>query len=424
MDLVHRLLSLPAAARPILHDLLGQLAEAFDATGAGLAPLPDAAPAVRVGRPPTAVPLPWEADPTLLARLREPGSAHTFACRPQGSLAAVVAGGADGPDCLLWVEDERRDAWTPGETAALALFGHAFILPTAPRDHPQPAEWGERRQRQRRLEHSAGLMHKLAHDFGNVLTGILGFTELSLGQRVAPGSALHNYLGEIHRGAKGAAAWTRLLQLCALGDPAGPRYGKVADAARAAADGLLPAWDAGTDLVFDLPPELPTTAAHEDHLRQAVHNLLENAYDALPGGKGVVTLAARSIDLTAAECLAYYGRLRPGPHVLVRVDDTGSGLSAAVQQRLFAEPFFSTKPRRRGLGLAVVYGIVAAYRGGLRLENGPVGGAVAEIVLPALPAGPPPVVVARAAIEKKLVSGVGRDRGSGVGRRASELADS
>jgi CheY-like chemotaxis protein len=49
---------------------------------------------------------------------------------------------------------------------------------------------------------------------------------------------------------------------------------------------------------------------------------------------------------------------------------------------LFSEAFFTTKPRRRGLGLLVVYGIAAASRGGLRLENDPAGGAVAEVVLP------------------------------------------
>jgi signal transduction histidine kinase len=69
---------------------------------------------------------------------------------------------------------------------------------------------------------------------------------------------------------------------------------------------------------------------------------------------------------------------------------------------LFAEPFYSTNSRRRGLGLAVVYGVAAANRGGLRLANDPTGGAVVEVVFPA--------VEVEAAIDNNRVSGEGSGR--------------
>jgi signal transduction histidine kinase/ActR/RegA family two-component response regulator len=399
LDLVHRLLSQSTTAQPGLADLLAQLADAFGATAAGLAPLPQAAPAVRAaahGRPAPAGPLPWDNDAAVIAPLRGPGQSLVLP-RDKGSLAVAVVGHADGPDALVWVEDDRRTEWTPAELAALALFGSAYSVPVDPATLPRWAEFRQRRLRQQRMDDAGRVVRRLAHDFGNVLTSILGFTELSLAQRIAPGSPLHEYLGEVHRGAQGAAEWTGLLRLFGLRDPVASRPGSLAGAVHAEEQAVRAVWNPSAELVLDLAPALPAAAVAEEHLRLVVHNLLQNAYEALPEAKGVVTLSARPLDLTAAQCLDYYGRLLPGPHVGLRITDTGAGLSPDVSRRLFAEPFFTTKARRRGLGLAVAYGIAAANRGGLRVENGPAGGVIAEVVFPAVTAAPAPTPQARAA---------------------------
>ena len=95
-------------------------------------------------------------------------------------------------------------------------------------------------------------------------------------------------------------------------------------------------------------------------------------------------LQARLIDLTLADCQDYYGHPQPGPHIALWVRDTGTGLSPEVQRRLFSDLFFTTKAHRRGRGLAVAYGLVSANHGGLRLDNGPGQGVVAEVVLPTM----------------------------------------
>src|SRR5262249_40571034 len=70
--------------------------------------------------------------------------------------------------------------------------------------------------------------------------------------------------------------------------------------------------------------------------------------------------------------------------------DDGPGIAPDVRSRLFAEPFLTTKPRRRGLGLATAYGILHAHRGGIRLAAEPQGGTRARVVLPVSdPAGTP-----------------------------------
>src|SRR5205823_4355963 len=98
--------------------------------------------------------------------------------------------------------------------------------------------------------------------------------------------------------------------------------------------------------------------------------------------KGRVTLTARLVRLSSAECLTLWGSARPGPHVCLEISDTGCGLSADAQAKLFREPFFTNKPRHRGLGLATVYGVLTSHRGGFRLLPGAQGGVTARVYLP------------------------------------------
>src|SRR5207244_7387251 len=87
-------------------------------------------------------------------------------------------------------------------------------------------------------------------------------------------------------------------------------------------------------------------------------------------------------DLSEADCQEMLGNAAPGPHVEVTVTDTGSGLSPEVRGRLFRELFHSTKMRHRGLGLAVVYGVLQTYRGGIRFGPDPAQGTAVRLFLP------------------------------------------
>src|SRR5581483_2831095 len=106
-----------------------------------------------------------------------------------------------------------------------------------------------------------------------------------------------------------------------------------------------------------VPPDLPAPAIDAEPLRHLLAQLLDNAAEAVAGG-GSVRLSARAVALGADECLDLLGGAVPGPHVEVVVADHGCGLSAEARQRLLVEPFFTTKARQRGYGLAVAYGIV------------------------------------------------------------------
>jgi CheY-like chemotaxis protein len=108
---------------------------------------------------------------------------------------------------------------------------------------------------------------------------------------------------------------------------------------------------------------------------------LANALDAVPG-VGCITLTSQLVCLNEKKCQQLLGDARPGKFVQIAIADSGAGFSAETRRQLFIDPFFSTKPRRRGLGLAIVYGILRNCQGGMRIEDGPAGGAVVRLFVP------------------------------------------
>jgi CheY-like chemotaxis protein len=101
-------------------------------------------------------------------------------------------------------------------------------------------------------------------------------------------------------------------------------------------------------------------------------------------GGGTLTVETCSLELGAARCAELPCDLRPGPHVRVRVRDTGSGLSPEARAHLF-EPFFTTKPvgKGSGLGLAEVYGTISAHQGAVSVDSAPGQGTTVTLLLPA-----------------------------------------
>ena len=130
-----------------------------------------------------------------------------------------------------------------------------------------------------------------------------------------------------------------------------------------------------------LAPGLPDVAIDPEPLRQVLGNLLDNAHEACAGRQSLVTIEARSVELTELEVPELLGTPCRAP-VEVTVADNGPGLGAVARHYLFREPFFTTKPSHRGLGLAATYGILKSYGGGIRLESAAQGGTIARIYLP------------------------------------------
>ena len=126
---------------------------------------------------------------------------------------------------------------------------------------------------------------------------------------------------------------------------------------------------AGIDLVLEIAADLPEIAADENQLRQALLNLLRNAKEAMPAG-GKLRVA-----LDAGE---------PG-RVSLSVTDTGAGIAPENVGRVF-EPFFSTKAKGTGLGLALVQQIVHEHGGRIEVKSDATSGTTFLLSFPSLPA--------------------------------------
>jgi signal transduction histidine kinase/FixJ family two-component response regulator len=384
LEFVGRLLTRPPGDQPALATLLAEVAAAFRAGACGLARLPEGLVLHRHPNPaPPDTAWPWQADPSILAHCRHaPGAVAVD--RPDGKLLFTTFAAGDYPDRVLWLEG-GRDAFGDPDAAALTLAGSALARLLAAGPGAVGARWAEQLDlaaRQQDLEAAAAVAGHLAHDFGNVLTSILGFTELALAQQAAANTPLASYLQEVYRAAQNGAQFTQQLRLFSRRQAGSSRTSQLGTLLAEQEARLFAVQPSGLHFRLSVPEDLPPINLDPDQLHQVLTALLDNAREALVG-PGAISVSARAVDLTGSDCLDLYGACRPGPHVEVVIADTGQGLSPEVQRRLFTEPFFTSKPKRHGFGLAVAYGILRAHKGGLRLHPGEERGVVARVLLPA-----------------------------------------
>src|SRR5262249_45513602 len=150
--------------------------------------------------------------------------------------------------------------------------------------------------RQRLLEDTVEVIRRLVHDFGNVLTGVLGFSELTLTQ-LDRESPIHLYLTEVYETAQRGTQWIQQLrQFTRRAAPA--RLDKcLLQVVLPGEERRLREACGSARLQLDVPPDLPALTLELEPLRQIVGCLLDNARDAL-SGEGLITLSARPTDLT------------------------------------------------------------------------------------------------------------------------------
>jgi PAS domain S-box-containing protein len=236
-----------------------------------------------------------------------------------------------------------------------------------------------------KLEGLGMLAGGVAHDFNNLLASILGNASLALADPSSPDNVQR--LHDVVAVARQAADLTR--QMLAYAGRASVEAGHVciSQQVRDMARLLQSSVSRRVDLVLRLAPDLPAVEADASQIRQVVMNLAMNGAEAIEAGAGTVTVSTAVRDLGAADVrdLLVPGpdaALPPGRYVVLRVEDTGVGIDASTRARIF-DPFFTTKVSGRGLGLAMVLGIVRSHRGALRVESTPGRGTCFEVYFPA-----------------------------------------
>jgi signal transduction histidine kinase len=228
---------------------------------------------------------------------------------------------------------------------------------------------------QERLRALGMMATGVAHDFNNVLSLIMGYSELLLNEEGAEraGRKTTKYLQTVVAAAQDAAQMVnRLAQfhrpasLAEMDEPI-PLPRLIEQAVLL----TMPRWKGqamgqGIDIKIQLSlEEVPAVAGDPAEVRELLTNLIFNAVDAMPRG-GTIFLRTRAEDQS----------------VVLEVEDEGAGMTEEVRQRCL-EPFFTTKGEDgSGLGLAMIYGIIQRHKGTLDIQSKPGVGTKFEIRLP------------------------------------------
>lgn len=262
---------------------------------------------------------------------------------------------ADGRriDCL-WYATPLEDG--AGPVAALV------------QDVTEQRQLAERARENQKMEAVGRLAGGVAHDFNNILTAILGYTDLQLHSTDDPRVVEH--AREIRNAAERAAGLTRQLLAFSRRSPSEPVVVDLNRLVEGTETMLRRLLTENMTLATDLDPDLWPVRVDPNQIEQVVVNLAVNARDAMPSGGRVVL---RTANLATQD----------GDRVVLEVVDDGVGMTPEVAELAF-EPFFTTKESGRGtgLGLATVYGIIHQAGGTVRLDTRPGAGTTVQIELP------------------------------------------
>jgi two-component system, cell cycle sensor histidine kinase and response regulator CckA len=280
-----------------------------------------------------------------------------------------------------WIDDSVAPIQTDPATTIGAVM--VFRDATQRRQAEQEQIESQRRSEEvRHLERLRVLSGGAAHDLNNLLTGLLGYTELArldAGDSAMVDASLENIericlrASELTQHLLAYAGRTRLavrkvdLNLV-VSDVIGELRGSLLRT---------------VPIALNLPDKASLISGDPGHLHQIALNLVVNAAEALAGSDGSISISieTRFVAAMPATATATGVDMPAGRYVVLEVADTGVGMDAETRSRIF-EPFFSTKFTGRGLGLAAVIGNVRAHGGTILVDSTPGAGTRFSVILP------------------------------------------
>ena len=231
-----------------------------------------------------------------------------------------------------------------------------------------------------KMEGIGRLAGGIAHDFNNLLTIISGYTEKALAH-VDPGNAAVEELHQVQAAADRARNLTQQILAFSRKQVLEKRVLNLNTEVESMGGMLRRLIGEDIEVRTHLAPDLGAVKADPSQIQQVLLNLAVNARDAMPRG-GTMTLMTSNVELDAPTA-ASLPSLQPGEHVVLSVEDDGTGMPPETLSHIF-EPFFTTKPpgTGTGLGLATVFGIVKQHGGHIAVSSTVGRGTTFQIYLP------------------------------------------
>jgi signal transduction histidine kinase/CheY-like chemotaxis protein len=225
-----------------------------------------------------------------------------------------------------------------------------------------------------KLESIGLLAGGLAHDFNNLLTAILG--NISLAKTYSdPSSSAFEILTEAEKASLRARDLTNQLITFSKGGFPIKRTVSIASLLRDSVLFMLSGSNIKSE--FSIADDLCPVEIDEGQISRVIHNIVVNAVQAMPDG-GIVFVSACNIVINQESNLP----LEDGKHIQISITDSGTGINNEFLSKIF-DPYFTTKPKGNGFGLAIAYSIIRRHNGIIRVKSEPGAGTTFYIYLPA-----------------------------------------
>ncbi len=234
----------------------------------------------------------------------------------------------------------------------------------------------------RKMEAIGSLAEGMAHNFNNILVGIMGYSEYLLSKK-SEDDPDYKALNTIHGASLKASGLTRQLLNMTKGGKSKPVNMCLNDVVKTILSIITETFDKSIEIKTYLSDDLSEVMGDFIHLEQCLLNLCINARDAMPDG-GRITIETFNQRLDEDFVKAHLGA-QVGDYVVMSVTDTGKGISSEIKEHIF-EPFFTTKGDEvgTGMGLSTVYGIVNSHGGLVAVYSKPGEGSTFKLYFPVL----------------------------------------